>query len=85
MGNLNCSFPVNMRHLPRFGLLLANHLRRWPNSELTLGQRIVFSGLHIFGINRQALQSHNCFAGDLIIDRFDKVCITVFFMISHQT
>ena len=74
-----------MKHWPRFDLLLANHLRRWPNSELALGKRIVFSGLHIFGINLQALQSHNYFAGDLITDRFDKVCITVCFMISHQT
>ena len=30
------------------GLLLAHCLRRWPNSKPTLGQRLIFAGLHTF-------------------------------------
>ena len=33
-----------MRRLPNVGLLLAHRLRRWPNSQPTLGQRLIFAG-----------------------------------------
>ena len=34
------------------GLVLDHHLRRWPNSNPTLGQRLVFAGAHTRAIQR---------------------------------
>ena len=36
-----------MRCWPNVGLLLAHILRRWSNSELTFGQRLMFAGLRL--------------------------------------
>ena len=33
--------PANMERWPNIGFLLAHHLRRWPNSKSTLGQRLM--------------------------------------------
>ena len=35
--------PGNMRRWPSVGLLLAHRLRRWPNSNPTFGQRLIFA------------------------------------------
>ena len=37
--------PENMSRLPSVALLLAHSLRRWPNSEPTLAQRLMFAGM----------------------------------------
>ena len=37
--------PANTRRSPNVGLLLAHRLRRWPNINPTLGERLVFAGI----------------------------------------
>ena len=37
--------PADTRHWPNVGSMLADRLRRRPNIEPTLGQRLVFAGL----------------------------------------
>ena len=39
------ALPANTRRQPNVGLMLAHRLRRWPNINSTLGQRVVFAGL----------------------------------------
>ena len=36
-----------MKHRPDVGLLLAHRLRRWPNSEPTLDQCLMFAGMAV--------------------------------------
>ena len=36
--------PVNMGRWPDAGLMLAHRLRRWPNINPALGERLVFGG-----------------------------------------
>ena len=44
------SNPTDTRHWPNAGLMLAYGLRRWPNSNPTLGQRLLFAGNEILVI-----------------------------------
>ena len=41
-----CKLPVNMLHAPSIGATLVLCLRRWPNIDPTLGERLVFAGLY---------------------------------------
>ena len=43
----NCAtlFLANMRRSANVGSMLARRLRRWPNIELTLSERLLFAGL----------------------------------------
>ena len=42
---VNKAVPANKIRRPNVGLLLGHRLRRWPNINQTLGQRLFFAGV----------------------------------------
>ena len=52
-GALRYGFPAYTRRWPNVGLLLGQRRRRWANSKPTLGQRLMFAGLHVTEKNQR--------------------------------
>ena len=49
--NTGPAFPANTRRSPNADSMLVHRLRRWPNIESALGERLVFAGLALYSTN----------------------------------